>query len=294
MTLGIDLRNVTVRFGDVVALDDVSFSLEGGKIYGLLGRNGSGKTTLLSLLAAFRPVREGKVLVGGAEPFENGAVTEQVCLIRESGIAVEGSTVKDLLDDAAAFRPRWDAQYAARLSEMFQLPRKKTVSKLSRGQQSALGITIGLASRAPLTIFDESYLGLDVPSRYMFYDELLRDYMEQPRTVILSSHLIEEIGRLFEEVLILDRGRLISHEETETLLMSGAAVTGPAHLVDKVTEGLTVLGQQQLGGTKSTTVFGEISDDTRARARAAGLELGPVGLQDLFVHLTRDDERGPA
>lgn len=289
MTLGIDVRNLTVRFGDVVALDDVSFSLAGGKIYGLLGRNGSGKTTLLSLLAAFRAPKRGTVLVGGAEPYENGAVVENVCLIREKGLAVDGATVKDVLNDAEIFRPRWDADYAARLCDMFQLLPKKTIAKLSRGQQSALGITVGLASRAPVTIFDESYLGLDVPSRYAFYDELLQDYMEHPRTLILSSHLIEEVGRLFEEVLILDRGRLVSHQETSTLVASGAAVTGPAHLVDEVTKGLTVLAERQLGGTKSTTVYGEISEDVRARARAAGLELGPVGLQDLFVHLTGHD-----
>ncbi|NED98354.1 ABC transporter ATP-binding protein [Phytoactinopolyspora alkaliphila] len=290
MTLGIDVRNLTVRFGDVVAVDDVSFTLSGGKIYGLLGRNGSGKTTLLSLLAAFAPVRQGKVLVGGAEPFENSAVTEKVCLIRERSIAPDGTTVKDILNDARVFRPAWDEKYADRLLDMFQLPRKKTVSRLSRGQQSALGITVGLASRASVTIFDESYLGLDAPTRYDFYDELLRDYMEQPRTIIMSSHLIEEVGRLFEEVLILDRGRLVSHEETDTLLTAGAAVTGPAHLVDEVTQGLTVLSQQQLGGTKSTAVYGKISEDAQARARSAGLEIGSLGLQDLFVHLTRERE----
>jgi ABC-2 type transport system ATP-binding protein len=290
MTLSIDVRNLTVRFKDVVAVDDVSFTLEGGKIYGLLGRNGSGKTTLLSVLAGFRPVREGKVLVGGMEPFENGAVTEKVCLIRERGNAHDGVTVKDVLNDARVFRPDWDEKYADRLLDMFQLPRKKTVSRLSRGQQSALGITVGLASRAPLTILDESYLGLDAPSRYAFYDELLRDYMEQPRTFVISSHLIEEIGRLFEEVLILDRGRLLSHQETDTLVRAGVAVTGPAHLVDEVTDGLTVLSQQQLGGTKSTAVYGDISEDRRAWARTEGLEIGPLGLQDLFVHLTRDKE----
>ena len=89
-------------------------------------------------------------------------------------------------------------------------------------------MVVGLAARAPLTIFDESHLGLDAPSRYAFYDELLADYAERPRTVILSTHLIEEVSRLFEEVVIIDRGRLVLHEETDAVRARGVAVTGPA------------------------------------------------------------------
>lgn len=154
-------------------------------------------------------------------------------------------------------------------------------------------MTLGLASRAPVTIFDEAYLGMDAPSRYTFYEELLNDYMETPRTFILSTHLIEEVGSLFEEVLILDQWRLIMHEETEALRARGATISGPGEMVDRFVEGLTVLGEQTLGKTKSVTVFGELTEDRHRRANAEGLELGPVSLQDLFVHLTkkRGDEQ---
>jgi ABC-2 type transport system ATP-binding protein len=109
--------------------------------------------------------------------------------------------------------------------------------------------------------------------------------------VILSTHLIEEVGSLFEEVVILDRGRLVVHEETETLRTRGAAVTGPAMAVDAFVAGYAVLSEQTLGHTKSTTIYGDLDGDERAKARAAGLELGPVGLQDLFVHLTAEAHR---
>nr|WP_246220824.1 ABC transporter ATP-binding protein [Phytoactinopolyspora mesophila] len=270
----------------------MSFSLTGGKIYGLLGRNGSGKTTLLSIIAAFRAADDGIVLVDGREPFENGRITEQICLIREAGNVIDGAKVQDVLKMSSNFRPHWDADYAAQLADMFELPMKKKVSSLSRGQQSAVGITVGMATRAPVTMFDESYLGMDAPSRYAFYDELLRDYMEHPRTIIISTHLIEEVASLFEEVLILDDGRLVAHDETDMLVQRGVSIAGRASVVDEFTKGLTILSHQQLGGTKSTTVFGQIDEQKRAEARAAGLELGPVGLQDLFVHLTKDG-RGP-
>ena len=295
---GIELEGVRLDYGDTRALDDVTVQLRGGRIYGLLGRNGAGKSSLLSLVAAFRLPTAGTVRVGGRPVFENPDVTSRICLIRESGDTVEGNEpVQAALDFAARHRPTWDADYADRLVERFELPRRTHIGKLSRGKQCALGITLGLATRAPLTIFDESYLGMDAPSRYAFYDELLSDYMAHPRTVIVSTHLIEEVSSLFEEVLILDRGRLLVHEEAETLRSRGVTVTGSAPRVDKFVAdlgpGTTVLGTQQLGPTKSTAVYGELDDDRRAEARAAGLELGPIPLQDLFVHLTdhADDAR---
>ncbi|MEK3882318.1 ABC transporter ATP-binding protein [Paenibacillus sp. PL2-23] len=287
MTLAIEVKDLTVRYGPMTAVDQVSFHLDGGKIYGLLGRNGSGKTSLLSVLASFQPQSKGEVRIGGEAPFENAAVTSQVCLIQESVHLADGYHVKDALKLAAVCWPNWDDSYAARLLESFGLPLKKRISALSRGMKSALGVTIGLASRAPVTIFDEAYLGMDAPSRYAFYEELLKDYMEQPRTFILSTHLIEEVSSLFEEVLILDGGKLLLHEETELLRGRGVTVTGPAAKVDEFQLGLNVLGEQKLGGTKSITVYGELSSERVTRARAEGLELGPVPLQDLFVHLTR-------
>jgi ABC-2 type transport system ATP-binding protein len=166
------------------------------------------------------------------------------------------------------------------------------VQTLSRGQKSALGIVVGLASRAPLTMFDESYLGMDAPSRYAFYEELLADYATHPRTIVISTHLIEEVSSLFEEVIIIDEGRLVLHEESDALRGRGVTVTGAADVVDTFVAGLTVLGEQSLGRTKAATVYGKL-DETQVRAaKLAGLELGPVALQDLFVHLTRTESEG--
>lgn len=293
MTLTIEVKDLQLRYGSFAAIKDMSFKLEGGKIYGLLGRNGAGKTSLLSVLASFHEQSNGTVTIGGEAPFENARIMEQVCFIQESGYMADSSNVRDVLKLAASCWPNWDSEYAQRLIKQYDLPMKKRVSTLSRGMKSALGVTIGMASRAPVTIFDEAYLGMDAPSRYAFYDDILNDYMETPRTFILSTHLIEEVGSLFEEVLILDQGNLIMHEETEAVRARGASITGESEAVDRFVEGLTVLGEQKLGKTKSVTVFGELTEELRKRALAEGLELGPVSLQDLFVHLTkkRGDEQ---
>ncbi|GAA4456354.1 ATP-binding cassette domain-containing protein [Phytohabitans houttuyneae] len=291
MTASVEIKDLTIRYGETVAVDGLSVRLDGGKIHGLLGRNGSGKTSVLSAIAAFRRAASGVVLVDGAEPFENAAVTRQVCFVRDRVDAQDTDRVSTVFRMARALRPNWDEEYAQALMARFDIPLKKRIGALSRGAKSAVSVTLGLAARAPLTIFDEAYLGMDAPSRYAFYDELLNDYMAHPRTIIISTHLIEEVGSLFEEVVILDKGRLVAHDETEALRSRGVAVTGPAEAVAAFTEGRTVLGDQRLGGTRSTTIYGQLSDEERASARAAGLELGPVGLQDLFVHLTAEERR---
>jgi ABC-2 type transport system ATP-binding protein len=109
--------------------------------------------------------------------------------------------------------------------------------------------------------------------------------MAHPRTFVISTHLIEEVSSLFEEVVIIDSGRLVLHDDADALRSRGVAITGPAEVVDSFVNGHTVLGVRQLGPTKCTTIYGAIDEALRERARAAGLDLGPVGLQDLFVHL---------
>ena len=294
MSPTIEVVDVSLRYGDVTALEDLSLRLEGGKIHGLLGRNGSGKTSLLSLVAAFRQPSSGRILVDGQPVFENAAVTRQTCLIRGSGDSVEhdwpADRVGDALKLAARFRPHWDDDYASALVERFGLSRKRRLGQLSRGQRAALGVTLGLAARAPLTMFDETYLGLDAPSRYAFYDELLADVMARPRTVVISTHLIEEVAPLFEEVVIIDEGRLVVHDEADALRARGATVTGPADAVDRFTDGLTVLSDKRLGPTKAATVYGAVGGGDLRQAQEAGLEVGPVPLQDLFVHLTAPEQ----
>ncbi|RBQ19361.1 ABC transporter ATP-binding protein [Spongiactinospora rosea] len=286
MSPDIEVSGLRLTYGEAVALDGVGFTLTGGKIYGLLGRNGSGKTSLLSVLGAFRRADAGTVRIGGRPVFENAAVARQTCLIREAGEASAIGTVNDALYFAEVLRSTWDAAYAERLLDIFEIPRRKNVAALSLGKRSALGVVLGLASRAPVTMFDESYLGMDAPSRYAFYEELLADFMARPRTVIMSTHLIEEVSSLFEEILIIDRGRLVLQEESEALRGRGVSVTGPEEEVGRFVAGLTVLGDKRLGRTRSAMVYGELDAERRGKARAAGLELGPIALQDLFVHLT--------
>jgi ABC-2 type transport system ATP-binding protein len=286
--LGVEARALGVRYGARTALDGVDVTIPAGSITGLLGRNGSGKTTLASVVAAFRRPTSGAVLVGGQDPWENEDLLPRVLLVRESGDVLDTETLRTNLRFTEDCRPAFSREVAERLMDRFELDPGAKPAKLSRGQKSAFGIVIGVASRADLTILDEVHLGLDAPSRYAFYDALLADYVEHPRTIVLSSHLIGEVERLLEHVVVLDHGQVLLAQDADALRVTGVSVTGPAREVERFVVGRTVLGRQQLGGTVQATVLATLADGEAADARAAGLELGPVPLQDLFVHLTAD------
>jgi len=284
----VEVSNLTKSFGRVVAVNQVSFSIEAGKIYGLLGRNGAGKTTIMRLITAQLFPTSGEVKVFGAHPYENSRVLSQICAVSDRQKYPNGYRVLDVLEQAAFFFPQWDQEYAFALVEAFRLPLSRLMKALSRGMLSAAGVIVGLASRAPLTIFDEPYLGLDAVARSIFYDRLLEDYAEHPRTVIVSTHLIDEVSRLLEHILVIDQGRLVLDEDAEALRGRAFTVVGPAARVDTFTAGKQLLARSPLGGQVAATIMGNGNMEDRKRALALGLSLAPVSLQQLLVHLTGD------
>jgi len=285
MTTVVEVRNLSKRFGAVQAVDSVGFRMEEHRIYGLLGRNGAGKTTLMSLLTGQEFADSGHLEVFGESPVENAGVLDRMCFIKESQKYPDDFKVKHVLRTAPWFFPNWDQDFADRLVAEFRLPLEGRMKKISRGQFSAVGVVVGLASRAPLTFFDEPYLGLDAVARQLFYDRLLQDYARHPRTVVLSTHLIDEVSELLEHVLVIDDGRLLVDSPADDLRGSASTVVGRRDAVDAFVAGREVLHRDGIGGLASVTVAG-LDDTERAAARAAGLELGKVSLQQLVVRLT--------
>ena len=279
----VSVQGLSKRYGSVPALDGVSFELHRNGIYGLLGRNGAGKTTLMQLLTGQQFASGGSIRVFGADPVENEQVLKQVSFVKESQRYPDTFRVRNVLLAGRLLFPAWDEAFARSLVADFQLPLSRSVKKLSRGMLSALGVTVGLASRAPLTFFDEPYLGLDAASRQLFYDRLLADYAEFPRTVVLSTHLIDEVSDLIEHVLLIERGRLVLDEAADTLRGQVVTLTGPASAVDLLTVNADELHREHLGPLTRATVRGAVS---AGRAREAGVQLEPVSLQQLVVRIT--------
>lgn len=287
--MNIKAENLHLSYGNHMALKNINFEINCKKIYGLLGRNGAGKTSLLSLIASFREPTSGRITINGEEPFENARIMEQIIFLYNKNYQEESDNVTEILEDVEMFRPNFDKEYANYLVDHFKLDRQKPVKKFSKGMQSALNVIIGLSSRVPITIFDEVYLGMDAPSRDIFYKELLKEQENHPRIFILSTHLVSEMEYLFDEVLIIKNGTLLLHEEFDTLVARGATITGNAELVDEFVRTKKQLNVETLGRTKAVTIFGELTELEKREARDAGLEVAPVSLHDLFIHLTEED-----
>jgi ABC-2 type transport system ATP-binding protein len=292
MTPTISATALGRRYRDQVALDDVSVTADPGTVTGLLGRNGAGKTTLLRIVAGLEFPTSGSIRVFGEPPAENDAVLRRMVFVREEQ-AYPDIRVCHAIRAASWFYPNWSEDLAQQLLTDFDLPLRRRIRKLSRGMRSAVGIVIGLAAQAELTLFDEPYAGLDPVARQLFYDRLLAEIAERPRTVVLSTHLIDEVADLLEHVVMLDHGRVVVDAPADDVRGTAMTVSGPGTAVEEFVAGRPVWHRQRLGARASVTVAGPLDVAAQARARALHLSLEPLSLQQLLVHAasTSADEK---
>jgi ABC-2 type transport system ATP-binding protein len=285
MTTAIEITDLSRRYGSTDALTDVSFDVEQDTICGLLGRNGAGKTTTLSVVAGQERPSGGRVRVFGHDPADDSRVASRTSFVKDDQRWPDDFRLREVLAVGPAFHRGWDAELARSLAADLRVPEKTPVKKMSRGQASAVAIVIGVASRAPLTIFDEPYLGLDATARQLFYDRLLADYSEHPRTILLSTHLIDEMESLLEHVVVLDQGQVRLDCDVDDARASAYSVAGTTRSVTAFLAGRTVLSSHGIGGLTTAVVEGAADERVRADAAAAGVELSPVGLQQVVAAL---------
>jgi ABC-2 type transport system ATP-binding protein len=283
MTPVISVTGLTRRYQDQLALNDVTLDIEGLSITGLLGRNGAGKSTLLRIIANQEFASAGTVSVFGASPVENDAILRRMVLVREDQVFPDFK-VFHALRAASWFYPNWSDERAETLLRDFDLPVNRAIKKLSRGMRSALGIVIGLAAQAEITLFDEPYAGLDAIARQLFYNRLLAAYAERPATIVLSTHLIDEAADLLEHVVIIDRGRIVLNAPADEVRGSATTVSGPIAAVEEFVAGRNTWDRRRIASQESVVVAGSLDDGDRAQARHLRLSLEPLSLQQVVIH----------
>lgn len=282
---GIVVTGLTKNYGRTEVLRGIDLHLEPGRVYGLLGANGVGKTTLMSVICnhAFRT--SGTITIDGQDPRENAPLLARTCFIHEDQRWHDDYTVKHILAALEWFHPAADTDLATRLLDRFGVPRKTALKKLSRGQRSSLSIALSLASRAPYTFLDEPHLGLDATARSIFYEELMREVAERPRTVIMSTHLIDEAAGLFEQVLLMQRGRVEIQADVEEITSSMVVVRGLEDEVDAFVAGREVVSRQSLGRIRSVLLRDRLSDEEIRLAEDRHLSVEPARLQEIVAAL---------
>lgn len=276
----IAVKGLTVRFGETVALDNVTVSFSQERIYGLLGRNGAGKSTLMNAVTNRLFPDAGDITINGEPARENDRAQGMVYCMGEKNYLPDTTTVRQMFRWTADFYPDFDMEYAESLAKEFGLDIKKKLKGLSTGYLTISKLITALACPAPYVIFDEPVLGLDANHRELFYRRLIENYAARPRTVIISTHLIEEIADIVEQVVIIKEGRILLDKPAEEVKAMGYAVSGKAGAVDAYCAGREVLDVESLGGLKTACILGKPEDVPEE------LELSRLDLQKLFIRLT--------
>lgn len=282
----IQIKNITKRYKGVTALDDVSLSFEFGKIYGFLGRNGAGKSTLINIIANRIFADYGEVLIDGIPDKENMGVHEKIFCMSEADLYDRDLKVKEHFKWTNRFYSDFDLEKALALSRKFELDVNKRFKALSKGYQSIFKLIVALSINVPYVIFDEPVLGLDANHRELFYSLLLKELENNERTLILATHLIEEVSNIIEEVVLIDRGKILLQKTVEELLETGYSVSGLAQEVDRYCDGRNVIGYDELGNLKVAYVLGEKA----ALPQGSNLQIAAMNLQKLFVKITEKGE----
>ena len=267
--------NVNKSYGKKEVLKNIDFTLEKGKIYGLIGRNGAGKTTLLSILSAQNPATEGNVTWNGEKIWENRKALDHICFSRELSTNLYGSgvsslKVKEYLKNASYYYPNWDQKMAD-----------------EKGMLSMVTIIVALASKADFTFLDEPVAGLDVVMREYFYHKLMEEYTETGRTFVISTHIIEEAADLMEEVIMIKDGSLLLKENTQDLLERSYHVSGLAEVVDQAAEGYEKHHEEKMGRSKSVTI---LLKEGQELPKDYDVTIQPISLEKLFVSLCGLDD----
>lgn len=279
--MSIQCEHLTKRFGSVAAVDDASVTLEREKIYGLLGRNGAGKSTLMGLLTdRIRPTA-GTMTIDGKPLRDN---VSRVYMMSEETLYPESYKVRDLFRWTGEFYGGFDHVLAQRLCNEFNLDTKKKAAALSTGYRTIYKIIIALCVDADYIFLDEPVLGMDAGHREIFYKALLETYMARPRTFVVSTHLIEEVAGIIEDVIIIDQGKLLQTESVENLLHSGYNITGAIDAVDDYCRDQELIGYDIIGGIKTASILG------KAENVPNGLTVTPLDLQKLFIRMTDHKE----
>lgn len=278
----IEINKISKSYGKVQALDHISLNFEENKIYGLLGRNGAGKSTLLKIISSRIFPDRGQIKINGDLNYQKDSAQRHIYLMSEENYYPDQMKIKEVFKWSEEFYPNFDMAYAKDLAKQFNLDINKKVKGLSTGYNTIFKVIVALGVNVPYTLLDEPILGLDANHRDLFYKLLLENYETHPKTIVISTHLIEEVANIIEDVLIIKDGTILKNTSCEALLESGYTISGLAHIVDDFIVDKEVIGQDLIGGLKSAYILG----DKNEFPVGSGLEMTKLDLQKLFIELT--------
>lgn len=277
MTSLVNARGVSKHFGAVRAVDNVSFEIEQGKILGLIGPNGAGKTTLLKAVLGLTDF-DGELSVLGLDPFrQRKELLKNICFIADVAVLPRWIRVTQLLDFVEAVHPNFSRKRAEGFLRQTKVRSDAKVRELSKGMVTQLHLSIIMAIDAKLLVLDEPTLGLDIIFRKEFYSNLLNDYFDEQRTILITTHQVEEIENLLTDIMFIDDGKILLDKPMDALADAYVELLTSGENAVKA-KGLGPIAEHEMFG-KSVLLFEGISRDN-----LEGLgELRTPSVADLFV-----------
>lgn len=290
----VDICDLSRQFGKTLALDRITLSVRPGLVCGLVGSNGAGKSTLIGHVLGLMKAQRGTVRVFGMDPVKHPVeVLGQIGYLSEERDLPDWMRVDELLNYSSAFYPSWDHNYARQLLRTFDLDPKKKVKTLSKGMRAQAGLIVAVAHRPRLLLLDEPSTGLDAVVRKDILNEIIRTVTDEGRTVMFSSHLLDEVEQMSDHVFMIDHGRLVLQGTVDEIKQRHAVVqlqcgsNATRARIDAVVSSTQVLSAQQHGSQwRLVCEVDAEPEKTRMLLEAEGLEVSHVriaSLQDVFV-----------
>ena len=273
----IELKKVTKEYGQATVLKNITLSIDEPGIYCLLGRNGAGKTTLLKSIAGYQNITSGTIQVNG-KIITTSTLDTGVSYI-ENFAKHFNLPVRKLLQIASEVNPNYDYDFASEMMERFELDGKKKFNHLSLGMKTMVSTIICLASNKDVILLDEPVLGFDAIMRVEFYDMLTESFQKHPRIIIVSTHIIEEIAKTIQKLIIIDKGSVRFFDTLHSVETKAFSISGLQKDVEAATQNLNVIGQDTVGGLVTSYIFDNPPKQT------GSLEIHPLSLQDFFIQM---------
>lgn len=273
----IELKQVTKQYGQATVLKNITLSIEDPGIYCLLGRNGAGKTTLLKSIAGYQNITSGSIQVDG-KAITTSTLDTGVSYI-ENFAKHFNLPVQKLLRIASEVNPNYDYDFAAEMMDRFELEGKKKFHHLSLGMKTMVSTIICLASSKDVILLDEPVLGFDALMRVEFYDMLTESFRKHPRIILVSTHIIEEIAKTIQKLILIDRGSVRFFGTLQAVETKAFCISGLQKDVEAATKDRNVIGQDAVGGLVTRYIFDNPPEET------GSLEIRPLSLQEFFIQM---------
>lgn len=280
----ITCENLTKKFGDKIALNHVNLQIEENQITGLIGRNGSGKTTFMRLACGILKETSGRIELPQGTPYGNIQVAKNLIYSFHNYPHQENQRLKYLQKQYEALFPEFDNEFATNLLKYYSLEGKMLYKSLSQGMKSMFNFSMALAARCPITFLDEPLLGMDAKTRKHAYEILLTEFSLHPRNFIISSHMLNEFDTILSDIILIDNGELIFHEELENVVHMAYRVDGPEEQLEELARRQEVLYTHKGEVQSYVVIAGQLTEGIKQEMQQMSLECSMLRPEEICIY----------